>query len=58
MGPCIGLNFANSIGFDTRPLGNFDRFSAIVVPGSGRCTVQSFTASEGPKADKKRATAG
>jgi hypothetical protein len=54
MGPCIGLDFANSIGFDTHPLGTFDRFSAIVVPGTGRCTVQSFTASEGPRAEKDR----
>jgi hypothetical protein len=48
MGPCIGLDFANSIGFDTRPLGNFDRFSSVFVPGTGRCTVQSFTVSESP----------
>jgi len=48
MGPCIGLDFANSIGFDTRPMGSFDRFSTVVVPGSGRCTVQSFTVSESP----------
>lgn len=48
MGPCIGLDFASSIGFDTRPLGNFDRFSAVFVPGTGRCTVQSFTVSDSP----------
>ena len=48
MGPCIGLNFAQSIGFDTQPLGRFDKFSAIVVPGTGRCVVQSFTVSAGP----------
>jgi len=48
MGPCIGLNFAQAIGFDTHPLGRFDRFSAIVVPGTGRCTVQSFTQSGAP----------
>ncbi len=51
MGPCIGLNFANSIGFDTRPIGTFDRFSSVFVPGTGRCTVQSFTVSEGPHAE-------
>lgn len=53
MGPCIGLNFANSIGFDTHPLGRFDKWSSIVVPGSGRCQVQSFTASAAPTADQR-----
>jgi hypothetical protein len=58
MGPCFGLNFAQSIGFDTHPMGRFDKFSAIVVPGSGRCTVQSLTASDPPKSEKERARAG
>jgi hypothetical protein len=48
MGPCIGLDFANSIAFDTRPIGTFDKFSTVRVPGAGRCTVQSFTVSESP----------
>jgi hypothetical protein len=58
MGPCFGLSFAQSIGFDTHPMGRFDKFSAIVVPGSGRCTVQSLTASDPPKSEKERARAG
>jgi len=58
MGPCIGLNFAQRIGFDTHPLGRFDKFSSIVVPGTGRCTVQSFTASAGPGALKEEGKAG
>jgi hypothetical protein len=52
MGPCIGLPFAQTIGFDTHPLGRFDKYSAIVVPGSGRCTVQSFTLSGGPRSQQ------
>lgn len=48
MGPCFGLNFANAIGFDTRPMGTFDRFSSIIVPREGRCVVQSFVPSDGP----------
>jgi hypothetical protein len=50
MSPCIGLNFAQSIGFDTHPMGTFDRFSAIVVPGEGRCQVQSLRVSGAPAA--------
>ena len=53
MGPCLGLSFARSIGFDTRPLGTFDRFSSILVPRYGRCPVQSFVASEGPPRKQK-----
>ncbi len=52
MGSCIGLNFAQSIGFDTHPLGQFDQFSSIVVPGNGRCAVQSFTVSAAPPSRK------
>lgn len=50
MAPCTGLNFAQTIGFDTHPLGRFDQFSSIVVPGAGggRCAVQSFTLSGAP----------
>jgi hypothetical protein len=52
-GPCLGLGFARTLGFDTRPLGTFDRFSAVIVPHYGRCTVQSFVASEGPPRKQK-----
>jgi hypothetical protein len=59
MAPCSGLNFAQSIGFDTHPLGRFDQSSAIVVPGpgGGRCTVQSFTMSGAPPSGKAKAGA-
>ena len=46
-GPCIGLEYASRVGFDTRdPAGTFDRFSSIIVrgggvPGGGRCKVSS-----------------
>jgi hypothetical protein len=46
--PCFGLDFATSLGFDAGPTGDFDRFSAIVVPREGRCPVRSFVASDGP----------
>lgn len=54
MGPCLGLNFANTIAFDTRPMGEFDRFSAIIVPREGRCTVQSLTLSSPPPTRKSK----
>jgi hypothetical protein len=54
MGTCVGLNFAQSIGFDTRPMGTFDRFSSILVPGTGRCQVQSLTESGAPAAKDQR----
>jgi hypothetical protein len=57
MGPCTGLDFAQTIGFDTRPMGSFDRWSAIVVPRFGRCTVQTFSPSLGPPQRQKSASA-
>jgi hypothetical protein len=59
MGPCIGLNFAQTIGFDTHPLGRFDQFSSIYVPGGGggRCAVQSFTLSGAPPSGKVKSDA-
>ena len=57
MGTCIGLDFAQSIGFDTHPLGRFDQFSSIFVPGGGRCAVQSFTVSGAPPSAKAKADA-
>jgi hypothetical protein len=65
MSTCLGLNFAQTIAFDTQPSGRFDRFSSIFVPGpsGGRCTVQTFTKSGAPpsgkaKADRDKAKAG
>ena len=55
MGPCVGLNFANSIGFDTGPMGSLDRWSAVIVPRWGKCTFNSFEASDGPPARHAKA---
>ena len=55
MGTCIGLDFAQTIGFDTHPLGRFDQFSSIFVPGGGRCAVQSLTSSVEPPRGKAKA---
>lgn len=56
MGPCVGLNFANSIGFDTGPMGSLDRWSSVIVPRWGKCTFSSFEPSDGPPS--KHADAG
>jgi hypothetical protein len=55
MSPCTGLNFANTIAFDTRPMGTFDRWSAILVPRGGRCVVQTLTPSGAPPSKQKAA---
>jgi len=54
MGTCTGLNFAQSIAFDTHPFGRFDQFSSIFVPGAGggRCAVQTLTLSGAPPSGK------
>jgi len=54
MGPCLGLDFANALAFDTRPLGTFDRFSKVRVPREGVCTVQSFVRSAAPPVKQGR----
>lgn len=48
LAPCLGLDFAVSIAFDTRPGGTFDRFSSIIVPDQGHCQLVSLTRSEPP----------
>jgi hypothetical protein len=45
---CHGLGATNSLSFDTRGSDKIDGSSAVVVPGSGRCTVLSFLPSHGP----------
>ena len=45
---CHGLTATNSLSFDTRGSDTIDSRSAVVVPGSGRCTVLSFLPSTGP----------
>jgi len=47
-GPCIGLRFANRIGFVTEPSGSFDRFSSIIVDGQ-KCMISSLEASAPPE---------
>lgn len=57
MAPCMGLDFALSVGFDTARSGTLDRFGTVVVPHEGRCPIVSLTRSEGPPARNKAAKA-
>jgi len=55
LGPCIGLDWALSIGFDTGGgSGQLDKFSSILVPGEGRCQITSLTRSEAPPPSVKK----
>src|SRR5215469_11108213 len=45
---CHGLTATNSLSFDTRGSDTISSTSAVVVPGSGRCSVLSFLPSKGP----------
>ncbi|MEO8307512.1 MAG: DUF6491 family protein [Pseudomonadota bacterium] len=48
MEPCMGLDFAQIIGFDTIPGGAIDRSSSILVPHEGRCHITSLVRSGPP----------
>ncbi|MEA3065015.1 MAG: hypothetical protein QOJ27_1461 [Sphingomonadales bacterium] len=46
-GPCIGLSWANAIGYDTRGSLSLARGASILVEGQ-RCMIVSLTRSEAP----------
>jgi opacity protein-like surface antigen len=50
--PCLDLPFAHAIGFETRGIDRFDRFSSIRVRGQ-RCAVQSLVRSEPPVIERR-----
>ena len=51
MSPCIGLNFAEHIGFVTEPNGSLDKFSAILVDHR-ECNITSLVKSDLPPKGK------
>jgi hypothetical protein len=51
--PCVDLPFAQTIGFETRGIDRFDRFSSIRVRGE-RCSVSSLELSAPPPPKMKR----
>jgi hypothetical protein len=52
-GPAWGLNYAHTIGFDTRFGGTLDRFSALIVEGR-RYPLRSLVEVEAPARRKAR----
>jgi len=56
MHPATGLPFAQAIGFETRGIDSFDRFSTVVVDGQ-RIPVQSLVRVEAPPTKQQRAEA-
>jgi hypothetical protein len=51
MSSCHGLNFANTIGFDSEPNQEFNRFSSLLVDGQN-CKLTSLIKSEKPEKKK------
>lgn len=55
LGPCIGLDWAITIGFAPGGgSGQLDKFSSIIVPDEGRCQITSLTRSEAPPPSVKK----
>ena len=48
MGSCHGLSSTNSLAFETGASGYIHRYSSVVLPGRGRCVVQTLAPSAGP----------
>jgi hypothetical protein len=59
MSSCLGLDFANRVGFDTEPNGDFDKFSYVVVRDGfpERCQLTSLVTSNGPPTARERKAA-
>lgn len=55
LAPCIGVDNAVTLGFDTGASDRLDRFSTVVVPREReRCPFTSFTASDPPPDGNRR----
>lgn len=58
LAPCIGVDNAVSLGFDTGTSDRLDQFSYVIVPREReRCGFQSFTASDPPPDGNRRSLA-
>lgn len=53
--PCIGVDHAVQVGFDTGTSERLDRFSHVIVPNEReRCAIMSFTKSDPPPDGDRR----
>lgn len=53
--PCIGVDHAVRLGFDTGTSGMLDRYSHVIVPNErDRCAISSFTRSDPPPDGDRR----
>jgi opacity protein-like surface antigen len=53
MGTCIGLDFADKIGFDGGGNDTFDKFSRLIVRGQP-CPIETLVKVDGPPAKKPK----
>ena len=53
MGDCIGLNFADKIGFDGGGTDTFDKFSRLIVRGQP-CPIETLVKVDAPPASKPK----
>jgi len=53
MGMCIGLDFADKIGFDGGGTDTFDKFSRLIVRGQP-CPIETLVKVDGPPASKPK----
>jgi hypothetical protein len=56
--PCIGLEFAVQLGFQTKTVNSLDKFGTVIVPRGGRCPIMSLVKSDPPPDKKKRHEVG
>jgi hypothetical protein len=52
--PCMGLDNAIRLGFDTGTSDRIDRFSYVVIPNNERCPINSFYESDPPPDGQRR----
>lgn len=53
MRPCLGIQYNYALGFDTRGLSRFDRYSYVLARGQ-RCPVNSVVRSDPPPGEGQR----
>jgi hypothetical protein len=54
LGPCNGLDFAVSLGFETKTMSSLDKFGTVIVPNYQRCPIMSLVKSDAPPKEEKK----